>query len=228
MEGFLIPVFMLVVIASIIAVAAYVSHQYEKKRTQDLRDAAEKLGLRFDDKGSQALLSRLHDFELFSKGDSRRMTNMLYGDTGDVEMGVFDYRYSTGSGKNRHTYHQSVIFIGSDELNVPQFFLGPENFFHRMANWFGYDDIDFDTHPKFSDAYLLRGPHEQKIRQLFTPQLLEFFEQMTGWTVEGNGGRLIAFRAAMRTEVPKLRELMDSGYKIFGAIRDHGGKVTED
>ena len=58
-------------------------------------------------------------------------------------MGTFDYRYTTGSGKNSHTYRQTVVFFRSPEVDLPQFELKPQSFLHGIGKLFGYQDIDF-------------------------------------------------------------------------------------
>jgi len=35
--------------------------------------------------------------------------------------------------------------------------MGPESFFHRIGDVFGFKDIDFDEEPGFSGCYLLKG-----------------------------------------------------------------------
>ena len=113
---------------------------------------------------------------LFSQGRSKRISNLIHGDTDEVALGIFDYRYTTGSGKNSHTYRQTVVCFRSPTSNLPQFALKPQSFLHAVGKLFGYQDIDFQSHPKFSKAFILRGTSETAVRKLFTADLLSFLE----------------------------------------------------
>jgi len=40
----------------------------------------------------------------------------------------------------------------------------PEYFFHRIANFFGINDIDFKVYPEFPKQYLLKSKNEDRLR----------------------------------------------------------------
>ncbi len=155
--GIPIPLLIFGGIALLVGLGFAVNVYNEKKRREALQRVADELGLTFYRDGDPGLVAELSDLHLFSRGRSKRITNMIHGETEDVVMGVFDYRYTTGSGKNSHTYRQSVAFFRSADLRLPVFEMRPQSFFHGIGKLFGSQDIDFDSHPAFSKAYLLRG-----------------------------------------------------------------------
>jgi hypothetical protein len=191
----------------------------ERKRTSDMRQVADQLGLPFFDQGDPALIDALSSFSLFSQGSGRRIRNMIHGDTEQVDVGIFDYQYTTGSGKNSTTWRQSVICFFSPQLNLPQFALRPENLFDKLGGVLGFTDIDFDTHPAFSKTYLLRGANEEAVRQLFGSDVLSHFESLRGVNVEGAGNRFVFFGANRRIKPAEVREFMAEGFKIFGLFK---------
>ena len=185
------------IIAVILIIIVWV--QYEKQRTKEFKQVAEEMGFIFYPKGDDTQLrigvtARLSDFHLFSQGRSRKIRNMLHGVSEQLEVGIFGYQYTTGGGQSSDTVRQSVIYFRSPELNLPQFALRPENLFHNIGGVFGYQDIDFDSHPQLSKKYLLRGNDEQKVRQLFTTEVLGFFEGQDGVSTDGGGDQLIFYR----------------------------------
>ena len=190
-----------------------------KRRREQMQAAANELGLAFFESGDPSLVSELNCFELFSRGRQRRIENMIYGDAGNVKLGIFDYRFTTGSGKNKHTSRQSVASIESSELNLPEFVLRPENVFHKIGGVFGYHDIDFESHPGFSGSYLLRGGDEEQIRAAFTDRVLSHLESQQGICIEGRGRRLIYYRTRKVVAVDKMRDLMEEGFQIFALFR---------
>ena len=98
---------------------------------------------------------------------------------------------STGSGKNSSIHRYTVALISHPDLNLPKFFMEPENVFHKIGNVFGYHDIDFDDYPEFSKRYLLRGSDEDSIRAIFNYETIPFYERKRNVQTEGFGRFLI-------------------------------------
>ena len=209
----------ILVIGAVIGGIFVVSHLQDKKRTEKLRQVADEMGLPFYPQGDDSLIGQLSNFPLFSEGRSKKIKNMLHGETSEVEVGIFDFRYTTGSGKSSHTHKQSVAYFRSPDLDFPDFALRPEHLFHRIGGVFGYQDIDFESHPRFSKSYLLRGNSEHKIRQLFNDEILAFFERQTGLSVEGNGERLIFYRASKRVKPEEVRSFFEEGFRVFALLK---------
>ena len=80
---------------------------------------------------------------------------------------LFDHSFMIHHGKSTSHYNQTVFFFDSKELTLPQFYLRPEHFGDKMLSWFGWKDINFSTHPEFSDRFKLTGEYEEIIRYYF-------------------------------------------------------------
>jgi hypothetical protein len=206
-------------VAVLVVVGIVLSIYYEKKRREGIQKVADELGLPFYPTGDPTLLAVLGVFQLFSQGRSRKIYNMLHGDTDDVGLGIFDYQFTTGSGKNSTTWKQTVVYFHSPEMNLPQFAMRPQSFFHKIGKMFGYQDIDFNTHPVFSNNFILQGANEEAIRKLFTPELLTLLEQKTGISLEGQGPHLVYYRHNHRAKPEQIRELMGEGFALFTRLR---------
>jgi carbonic anhydrase len=154
-------------------------------------------------------------FQLFKQGRSKKIKNMLHGESSDVEVGIFDYQYTVGTGKNFRRYKQTVVYFQSAAIDCPDFALRPKNFFHKNGNLFGYQDIDFESHLKFSSSYILRGTSEYRIRKVFTETLLSFFEGQPGLCVEGQGSRLIFYRTSKRIKPEDVRSFLNEGFQVY-------------
>jgi hypothetical protein len=57
------------------------------------------------------------------------------------------------------------------------------------------NDIDFESAPLFSKKLKLTGENESAIRELFTDDLLGFFESEEIYHIECNGKALIIFKS---------------------------------
>ncbi len=215
MEEYLIPIAIVGGILLIIGVALYIGYLMEKKRTEALGKAAEELGFDFLPKGDGRFLSELGGFHLFSQGHSRYLYNLMRGEANGMEVSIFDYRYTIGAGKHQHTYNQTVVCFVVPDADLPQFSLRPENIWHKIGQLFGYQDINFDSHPVFSRNYLLRGADEAGIRDLFTDDVLEFYEKRTGLSTEGTDDLLLFYRHAKRVEPNNVHGFLEDGFKVM-------------
>ncbi|MFK7817573.1 MAG: hypothetical protein AB8G99_02545 [Planctomycetaceae bacterium] len=207
-------------VLGLMGVIFYFSHAAAKRRTEAMEGIAQELGLDFFQESDSSVAVSLGKLRLFDRGRKKRFMNMMTGTANGVRIAIFEYRYTTGSGKHQHTHQQTVISFQSDLLSLPDFELRPEHMFHKIGQAFGYKDIDFATHPRFSKQYLLRGPGEQQIRELFEPALLEFFEdQKKGVCVEAGHSRLIFYRAGKRLKPEQIRDFMTEGFGVYSMLK---------
>lgn len=191
-----------------------ISRVWERRRRQAFQKLAEQLHFEFHVEGRAALMSELKPFHLFNIGHSQRMTNLLEGEASGTRISIFDFYYVTGGGKHRHVWNQSVFIARCEGLSMPLFSMRPESVWHRIGTLFGLQDIDFDSHPKFSKAYLLRGPDEPAIREFLSDEILDYFDERPGLNIEGHGD-LILYAKYSRLAPDKIRDFMAEGFDIL-------------
>ncbi len=212
------PVIITLIIGGILVLVAFIImlvRHYERKRTAALRAAAQEMNLEFSRLPDPQLLPSLRAFLLFSQGHSKKAFNVMRGMADEIEITLFDYRYTTGSGKNQHTHNQTVVLLRSSLLDIPPFSLKPQNVLHKIGKAFGYQDIDFDSHPLFSEKYLLRSTDELVVRECFTDDILEYYEQRPGLSTEAGGDRLIFFRGSRKVKPEDLPQFLKDGFHIY-------------
>ncbi len=199
----------------IVAVVIFVAIRMEKKRTEALGVTAGQLGLQFQPETSKELAAKHDHLPLFSKGHGQRAKNHLFGEFQGLQLSLFDYRYTTGGGKSSQTWNQTILSVESGHINLPDFTCSPENIFAKIGSVFGYQDIDFDSHPEFSRRFLLRGSDEAAIQQLFGPSILEWFEGHAGVTAEASGNLFVFFRAQQRVKPELIPDFIKDGLSLF-------------
>ncbi len=167
-----------------------------RKRPEDLRRVASRLGMSYAARDEYGTIKLLRDFRLFRLGFSKRIHNILHlrDEEGEMDIQLFDYRYTIKAGNAVVTRHQSVFFLQSKRFALPEFNMRPEHFFHRIGIFFGMQDIDFKDHPQFSQNYLLRGPDEEMIRHQLSPRFRDYFSEYDDWSVEGINYFLLLYR----------------------------------
>lgn len=203
--------FPVIVVAGFIAFLVFLNVR-AKKRTAALAGIAQTIGFNFEgedwaDPSREGWLTTA----LFQMGSNRRFMNIMTGSFAGLDTSLFDYLFTTGAGKSAHTWNQTVVAFSQD-LWLPQFALRAENILDRIGEAFTHEDIDFDSHPKFSHRYLLRGADEAKIRELFTPALLDFLENIPAkekWHIEGAGKNLILYLSDVTIAPEHLQSFLE-------------------
>jgi hypothetical protein len=193
----------------------------QRRRAEKIRAVGDELGLAYFLKGDPAWISAITWFESLSWTCS----NVLYGQIEDLDVRIFDHLYATGIEGVRW---QSMVSFSSSSLNgLPNFVLRPDSALHRIASVFGYKRIRFESHPGFSQAFLLRGSDEAGIRQVFDDGVLSFFEHTTGVYVDVEDDRLLFYRRGVRVEPADLRAFMDEGFKVYRLFCSSGSEVSQ-
>lgn len=217
----LVIVSFFVLIIGVVIVALIVSRKRARERTRQLASVAPLLGWQFSETAGLNWIPNLETFALFNQGHSKSLTNVMYGEIDGVKAAVFDYRYTVGGGKNSQTFTQTVVYFEPRNLTLPSFSLRPEHLFHKLIEAFGYQDIDFGNHPTFSSKYLLRGPDELALRNLFNDALLNFYETNLGVCTDGGGNQLFIFRPNQRAEPHDTQSVVNWALQIQ---RLYGGR----
>lgn len=202
-------------IAALVVVGFVIAQYLRRKRTEAFQRIAEDLGLAFTPFAGDAMANELGHFELFSKGHSKKISNLLHGTSNDRALAIFDYQFTTGSGKHAHTWHTTVMQIQFDGPELPRFSLCQESVWHKIGGLFGKNDIDFDTHPKFSRRHLLRGDDESAIREVFTPDILDYYEAHPGLNTEVCGNTLLFYRQGKKVKPHNVGPFLADGLALL-------------
>ncbi len=195
---------------------AFRSPQVKRARTAALRQTATQLGMEFSEKDEWGLRALLRDFELFNKGGRRRATNIMSKTIGLLEekINIFDYQYTISTGKSSVTHYQTVFFIQSKELGLPEMLIYPENFFHKIGSLFGMQDIDFEEWPEFSRKFLVQGD-EWGVRRLMSEELTKFFLVEKRWCLESLGFYLVFYRRKALVKPKSIKVLFNKGMRLY-------------
>ena len=198
----------------------YWGYVANKKRIEGFEKEAEAMGLKFTQHPDASVAQRYNQFKLFNRGRSRRINNLIEGDSGDVTLLIFDYQFTTGSGKNSRTHHQTIASLKSSQLNIPSLTIHPEGFLSRIGNKMGFQDIDFDSHPTFSKMFVLKGDNEEAIRNFLKPPMLEYFEAHQGISLEASGDTLFFYTPNRQIKPDEIKDLLSRAYEVFGVLTE--------
>lgn len=133
---------------------------------------------------------------------------------------LFDYKFVVSRGNHSKRYVQTVFFVHDREMFLPVFLMKPENVAHKIAAFFGWEDIDFETNPHFSNLYHLTGEDENWIRDNFQDTVLSFFSKTSGWHVEAANHYLLFY--ALDSLIPEniLFDFYKMGMHVHQLFKD--------
>ena len=202
--------------------ARHVVRVSEEKRTNGLRTVADELELTFLANGDEALAKRLSGLPLFDIGRGRTLKNLIVGETPDVKLALFDCVYITGHGRSKRTRRQTMAAIQSADLRLPEFHMSPERTLDVIGSLLGRQDIDFEDHPTFSKAFVLKSLSEQDMRDFFDQAVLDFFVSRPDISFEAASGVFVYFRGEKRVEpqVAEMKKFLGEGYSVLQALRE--------
>ena len=145
------------------------------------------------------------------------MSHLLQKKDGLLEMNlhIFDYQYTISTGKTSHTYKQTVFFVESKKLALPEFWMKPENFFHKIGAWLGIEDIDFDAFPEFSNQYYLKGKDKEAVRDMMDNRVLHFFTVNKDWYLEGVNYYMIFYKDEQLLSSGQIYKFFNKGMELY-------------
>jgi hypothetical protein len=208
-------IILIILFVLVAGVAAYFGYRAQQKRREALAQFAMLSGLSFDADDPFNLPGRLGHIDAFSRGHSREASNVLHGVYGTREVVAFDYEYVTGSGKDRHTYHFSSC-VHPLECRFPALMIRPEGFFDKVADFFGFEDIDFES-DEFSRKFRVKSANRKFAYDVCHPQMMEWLLANRGWQLELVGGYFVLMTDE-RWEPEKFRSALDFTVKFFEMI----------
>ena len=192
-----------------------------RARTQIMRGAAKQLGWTFFAEAPLNYIPGLDRFTLFDQGHGKKIINLMCGEASGTKAAVFDYVYTTGSGRNSSTHYQTVVYLEPANMVLTHFSLRPEGVMSKVLAAFGYQDIDFGQRPEFSRQYILRGQDEPAIRQTFNDGVLSFYESYPGTCTDAGGNQLFLFRGGYEFQPQEIQSYVGLALKIANLLRPY-------
>ena len=189
----LVPLVFLGVALTVVAAIALANRITTNRRRKAYETFCFERGYRFEPERPGEEARHVATCPVFSEGHRRTWGFTIVGTSGGTPFTAFEYKWTTGSGKNSHT-HRIGGLLWTTERALSQFLVTPEGLWARLAAYFGGQDIDFAESPEFSRAYRLRGSDEAAVRALFTPARRQVFELVRGQHAAGAGRELMWWR----------------------------------
>lgn len=185
----------------------------ERRRREAMTQLANELGMDYDTDADIHDHAALAWAPLFQRGRRHRSRNVLkQPDSSDSPL-IFDYQYTTGSGKHARRHTQTVFLHRPQGLNYPLLEARPEGFTDAIISTLGWKDIDYSEDPEFSKRYWVKADDEIDARSILDPDTRRLLLNNPRWSVQIKGDTFIFFikdKTLKPTDIPEyLRETED-------------------
>ena len=214
------PIALGIYIALAIGGSIYKSISRQLRRKKELQRIADSLGFSYDDKQTEKVSELLDSSSMLG---NEMFFDVIGGTFNGTYFAIGDFNIMVGSGSKKRKQYQTYVVIHSGKLATPNFCLQPECALFRMAEGLltrltGSVDIDFPTHPEFSDNYFLKGSDEDAVRKFFTPRVLEYFQANHGLSVEVFNGTLVFFRLGELVKPDDIQALVGNAVEVHQVL----------
>ena len=214
------PIALGIYIALAVGGSIYISISRQLKRQKELQVMADSLGFSYNDEQTEKVRGLLESSSMLG---NEMFFNVLGGTLNGTYFAIGDFNIMVGSDSRKRKQYQTYVVIHSGKLTSPNFCLQPESALFRMAEGLlnrltGSVDIDFPTHPDFSDNYFLKSSDEDAVRNFFTPRVLEYFQANHGLSVEVFNGTLVFFRLGELVKPDDIKALIDNAMEVHQVL----------
>jgi len=169
-------------VVAIIVVVVVIGYIAARKRREAMAAVAGRLGLRFQPRKNRGLARQYRFLDKLRQGSNRYAFNILSGSYEGHDVMLFDYHYQTGSGKDTH-HHYFSFFILQLPMSFPELVIDKEGFFSKIAQAFGYDDIDFESH-EFSRKFCVRSADKKFAYDVCNGRMIEYLLSNNDLSIE--------------------------------------------
>ena len=170
------PLLIIAAIGVIAVVGAIYNLIQTQKRQEGLIDLSRRLNLNFTAVENYGIPDRYEFLKQLAQGSNRYATNVLSGTFQQYDVLAFDYHYETQTHDKNGTHtehHWFSFFILTLPALFPDLTIRRENFFTKVAEVFGYQDIKFES-AEFSKNFCVRSSDKKFAYDVCNAKMIEY------------------------------------------------------
>ena len=161
----------------------------------------------------------LDDFLFFKTRKVNHIYNQVANESDTINL--FDIEFSEGEFIAKEVVRTTMLYIELSEP-APIFTLDKEGFLQKIYGLAGFDDIEIENHPDFSNRFYLLGEDETAITNYFEDDLVHFFESNPYYHIESNGDHLLIFDKERLASIREIKALLDFGSRLQVRLTNKG------
>ena len=152
------PAFIILPVVAFIVITAITTIILEKKRKEALAQVAGSMGFMYSEKAPEDFLKKLQKDFKFLRKRSSKIFNFIEGRQRGIKWKIFDFRYTTSSGKSSNTHNQTIALAITEKEYLP-ISIHPRTF--GLAFVVSGNEVKFEE-GEFSKKYIVFGDIQAK------------------------------------------------------------------
>ena len=213
---------------AVIGAIAYFSWLAEKKRREALFALAVSLGCEYSIEDPLNIPSLLSNIKLFTQGHSREAKNVIRGKVAGRDVLAFDFKYETtetstdskGHTTTRDVDHWFSACLHPLECPLPYLMIRPEGLLDKVAGFFGFEDIDFES-DEFSRKFQVKSDDRKFAYDVCHPQMMSWLLANAGnFSIELIDSSLV-LTTGRRWSTPEFHSALCFSARFFELIPEH-------
>jgi hypothetical protein len=210
-------IFAILAFVAFAAIGIYAFMQ-EKKRKEAIRLWALHHGFSSGSSDHISMHQLYSGIGLFSKGHSRSAGRLYSGHYGGYPVLMTDYKYVTGSGKNRSTHRHGVVILSCDFPTMP-LFIRRENVLDKVGGAFGRGDINFES-SEFSDKFYVKSSDKKWAYDVIHSGTIDYLLRAPSFSVEFGFKEIVIYKNGY-FDGPKYDQALDMAVKLRRLIPEY-------
>ncbi len=158
----------------------------------------------------------LRDFVFFKTREIPYIYNFLSDE--EQRYQLFDVEFTEGAFISKEVVKTTVLHLRL-EKDIPVFTLDKEGLLDFIYSLAGFKDIELDHHPDFNKRFFLSGENSEKIKALFSDEIILFLESNTYYHIESNGSSLLILKKERLLSVQEIKAMLYFGKQLNQLIQ---------
>jgi len=172
--------------------AMYLAWRQDQQRLRRLRLWGKARGLWPQPDAKRGWDKRYPGLRELQRGHSRKSRLTLAGEVDGRRTVCLDYVFVTGSGKNRTTHRRAMLIVETGFPVIP-LVIRREHAFDRVGEFFGLDDIDFES-AEFSRKFHVSSSDRKWAYDVIHTRTMEYLLQAPSFTIAFGMGEIAVYR----------------------------------
>ena len=209
----------------------YTRYLFSEAQRVFMQEFARVNNLAFEERGKMASVSA----RLFKSGNmgSQSIYNIISTQHTSQPIRIFNFQYSTGSGKSKQVHTFTVCEVAFEKVIFPYILLQSSTMWkYGGTDFFGDDkDRDVPLEGEFKDSFHLhvRQGYETEALQIFSPDVLHFLkEQASKFSIEFAGNNVYVYDDYLISTQERLNELYSVVRKMIDMVSPLLNRLADD
>lgn len=202
----------------IMVILAGYAWRQEQKRREALRLWCRKHGWKLASHSIEGWDRDYPGVRLFHKGHSKNGDNIITGHYRGRPVTLLDYKYTTGSGKNRTTHHRGVTILGCDFPTVPMQ-IRREHALDKVGSFLGGGDIEFES-VDFNRTFFVKSADRKWAYDVIHTRTMDFLMKAPRYSIEFGFGEIVLIRSG-KCSPGQYEEQVEMATQLYELIPEY-------